>query len=83
MVGVVKTMKLSRLPREARRTRKPLQENWLKGPKKTFWIQCMYQKCNYYWRYSGGKNWAECPICHSISKVSIARKCFKYNNPET
>lgn len=73
-------MKLSRLPREARRTRKPLQENWNKHPQKSLWIQCTYQKCNYYWQYAGGKNWAECPICHSISKVSLARKIFKFSS---
>ena len=72
-------MKLSRLPRTARRTRKPLQQNWTKYPNKSFWIQCTYNKCNYYWQYAGGKNWAECPICHSISKVSIAKKSFKSN----
>jgi len=73
-------MRLSRLPRTARRTRKPLQENWVKYPKKSFWIQCTYEKCNYRWQYSGGKNWAECPICHSISKVSVARKSYKFNS---
>ncbi len=72
-------MRLSRLPREARRTRKPKQPNWVKYPKKSFWIQCTYHKCNHCWQYSGGKNWAECPICHSSSKVSVARKSYTLN----
>ncbi|HZH39065.1 MAG TPA: hypothetical protein VEX17_03275 [Bacillales bacterium] len=72
-------MRLSRLPREARRTRKPKQPNWIRNPKKSYWIQCTYLKCNHRWQYSGGKNWAECPICHTSSKVSVARKYYTFN----
>ncbi|MBA3978485.1 MAG: hypothetical protein H0X50_09900 [Nitrosopumilus sp.] len=72
-------MRLSRLPREARRTRKPKQPNWVRNPKKSYWIQCTYIKCSHCWQYSGGKNWAECPICHTSSKVSAARKSYTFN----
>ena len=76
-------MRLSRLPREARRTRKPKQPNWIKYPNKSFWIQCTYNKCNHCWQYSGGKNWAECPICHTCSKVSTARKSYNLSKVST
>ncbi|HXT84623.1 MAG TPA: hypothetical protein VN704_09905 [Verrucomicrobiae bacterium] len=69
-------MRLSRLPREARRTRKPKQPNWVKYPNKSCWIQCTYYKCGHCWKYSGGKNWAECPVCHTSSKVATAKKSF-------
>ena len=77
-------MRLSRLPREARRTRKPKQPNWIKYPnKKSYWIQCTYDKCSHCWQYSGGKNWAECPICHTCSKVSTARKYYNLGKVST
>ena len=68
-----------RPPRSARRARKPLQDNWIKVPREGIWIECTYPKCSYEWQYFGGHNWAECPICHSSMKVSIARKNFTQN----
>ena len=68
-----------RPPRSARRARKPLQENWIKAPGQGIWIKCTYDKCSFEWQYFGGHQWAECPICHSSMKVSIAKKNFIHN----
>jgi hypothetical protein len=68
-----------RPPRSARRARKPLQENWIKAPGQSIWIKCTYDKCSFEWQYFGGHKWAECPICHSSMKVSIAKRNFVQN----
>lgn len=67
-------------PRNARRSRKPLQDNWVKGPGKGVWITCTYEKCSHSWQYFGKHQWAECPICHTASKVSIAKKNYLLNH---
>lgn len=68
-----------RAPRSARRARKPLQEDWIKGPRRGIWLKCTYSKCSFEWQYFGGHKWAECPICHSGMKVSLAKKNFMEN----
>jgi hypothetical protein len=62
-------------PRSARRTRKPLQDNWPKTPVGK-WLRCTYRKCGFEWQYFGGRNWAECPVCHSTMKVAIAKRNY-------
>jgi len=69
-------LKGTRNPRSARRTRKPLQENWNKGPQRGSWVRCMYEKCSFQWQYFGGRKWAECPICHSVMKVALGKKNY-------
>jgi hypothetical protein len=64
------------VPRSARRVRKPLQEDWIKGPGKGVWLKCIYSKCSFQWQYFGRHRWAECPICHSVIKVSAAKRNF-------
>lgn len=72
-----------RAPRSARRVRKPLQEDWIKGPGRGVWIKCTYaKKCSFEWQYFGGHQWAECPICHSTMKVAIARRNFIQNKED-
>lgn len=62
-------------PRSARRARKPLQDNWPKTPVGK-WLRCTYTKCGFKWQYFGGRNWAECPLCHSTMKVAIAKRNY-------
>ncbi|MGC2599145.1 MAG: hypothetical protein WA395_13585 [Nitrososphaeraceae archaeon] len=73
-------MKLTykRAPRSARRTRKPLQDNWPKGGVKGTWIKCTYKRCAFSWKYFGGRRWAECPICHSVMKVAVSKRNYFY-----
>ncbi len=60
-----------RLPRAARRTRKPFGRkiNYQKKPRK---LKCTYVKCLYEWEYRGNRNWADCPKCHTCIKVAVA-----------
>ena len=62
--------------RSARRARKPLQEDWIKGPGRGIWLECTYIKCLFQWQYFGTRKWAECPICHTVMKVSAAKRNF-------
>jgi hypothetical protein len=64
------------VPRSARRARKPLQENWIKGPGQGDWVECTYEKCSFQWQYFGRHRWAECPVCHSVIKVAVAKRKF-------
>ena len=70
----------NRSPRSARRARKPLRENWIKGPGQARWIRCTYAKCSFEWRYFGNRRWAECPICHSVMKIAVAKRNFLNQN---
>jgi hypothetical protein len=70
----------NRAPRSARRARKPLRENWIKGPGQATWIRCTYAKCSFEWRYFGKRRWAECPICHSVMKIAVAKRNFLNQN---
>ncbi len=63
-------------PRSARRARKPLQDNWQKVPRGK-WLKCTYYRCGNEWMYYGGRNWAECPACHTIIKVAIAQRNYR------
>ena len=63
-------------PCSARRARKPLQEDWIKAPGRGIWIKCTYIKCSFRWQYFGTRKWAECPICHTVMKVSAAKRNF-------
>lgn len=71
---VKSTMRLSRLPREARRTRKPKQPNWVRNPKKSYWIQCTYLKCGHCWQYSGGK------IGQNVQYAILVVRCLLQEN---
>ena len=62
--------------RSARRARKPLQEDWIKGPGRGMWLECTYIKCSFQWEYFGTRKWAECAICHTVMKVSAAKRNF-------
>jgi hypothetical protein len=62
--------------REARRTRKPMQDNWPKAPRGK-WLKCTYEKCGYIWQYFGGRSWARCPNCQSTIKVAIAQRNYR------
>ena len=61
--------------------RKPLQDDWIKGPNEVFRSNVpIRKKCAFEWQYFfGGRQWAECPICHSAMKVAIARRNFIQN----
>jgi|GEM_PF-2145491 len=62
--------------RAARRARKPTQDNWIKAPRGK-WLKCSYAKCGFEWQYFGGHHWAECPACHCVTKVAVARRIIK------
>jgi len=64
------------MPRSARRSRKPLQDDWTKGPGRGIWLRCTYEKCSFEWQYFGRHKWAECPICHSVMRVAAAKRNF-------
>jgi hypothetical protein len=64
------------MPRSARRSRKPLQDDWIKGPGRGIWLRCTYGKCSFEWQYFGRHKWAECPICHSVMRVAAAKRNF-------
>ncbi|HEX2169156.1 MAG TPA: hypothetical protein VHF65_02555 [Nitrososphaera sp.] len=68
-------------PRAARRARKPLQDKWPKTPVGR-WLRCTYTKCGFEWQYFGGRNWAECPVCHSTMKVAIAKRNYRLADKE-
>jgi hypothetical protein len=68
------------VPRSARRVRKPLQDDWIKGPGQGVWLKCTYAKCSFQWQYFGRHRWAECPICHSVIKVAAAKRNFMIQN---
>ena len=68
------------MPRSARRSRKPLQEDWLKGPGRGIWLRCTYGKCSFDWQYFGRHKWAECPVCHSVMRVAVAKRNFIDHN---
>ena len=68
-----------RLPRSARRTRKPLQENWIRSPGRWTMLKCTYTKCAYEWEYYGRRKWAQCPMCHTVVKVALAKKNLVYS----
>jgi hypothetical protein len=68
-------------PRSARRVRKPLQDNWHKTPIGK-WLRCTYKKCGFEWQYFGGRNWAECPACHTTMKVAIAKRNYRLADKE-
>jgi hypothetical protein len=68
------------MPRSARRSRKPLQEDWLKGPGRGIWLRCTYGKCSFEWQYFGRHKWAECPVCHSVMRVAAAKRNFIDHN---
>ena len=67
-----------RNPRAARRARKPMQDNWVKASRGK-WLKCTYGKCGFEWEYFGGHSWAECPTCHTTSKVAVALRNFRQN----
>ena len=69
-------LKGRRNPRGARRARKPMQDNWVKAPRGR-WLKCTYEKCGYMWQYFGGRNWAECPACHTTNKVAAALRNYR------
>ncbi len=71
--------KSKRLPRSARRSRKPLQDNWIRGPGIGSMIKCTYMKCSYEWEYFGRRKWAQCPACHSVVRVALAKKNLVYH----
>jgi hypothetical protein len=77
------TYKSKRLPRSARRSRKPLQENWIRGPGSGSMIKCTYVKCSYEWKYFGRRKWAQCPACHSVVRVALAKKNLVYHQRAT
>src|ERR687883_291743 len=62
--------------RSARRARKPQQEDWIKAPGRGISVKCTYIKCSFQWQYFGRRNWAECPICHTVMRVAAARRNF-------
>ena len=64
------------MPRSARRSRKPLQDHWIKGPGRGIWLRCTYEKCSFEWQYFGRHKWAECPICHSVMRVAGAKRNY-------
>ena len=64
------------IPRSARRARKPLQEDWMKGPGRGIWVKCTYIKCSFQWQYFGTRKWAECPICHTVMRVAAAKRNY-------
>jgi len=68
------------MPRSARRSRKPLQEDWLKGPGRGIWLRCTYGKCSFEWQYFGRHKWAECPVCHSVMRVVGGKRNFIDHN---
>jgi ssDNA-binding Zn-finger/Zn-ribbon topoisomerase 1 len=68
------------VPRSARRSRKPLQDDWIKGPGRGVWVTCTYIKCSFQWQYFGRRRWAECPICHSVVRVAAAKRNFMIQN---
>lgn len=72
--------KSKRLPRSARRVRKPLQANWIKGPGRGAMLRCTYIKCSYEWEYYGRRKWAQCPACHSVVRVASAKKNIVYQH---
>ena len=80
--GVNKPPLKNKAPRSARRARKPLQENWIKGPGRGIWLKCTYAKCSFEWQYFGGHQWAECPVCHSMMKVAVAKRNFLIQNKD-
>ena len=65
----------NRKPRDARRSRKPLQDNWAKVARGVV-IKCTYARCGYEWEYFGGRNWAECPSCRTTIKVAAGRRNY-------
>ncbi len=71
--------KSKRLPRSARRSRKPLQENWTRGPGRGTMLRCTYVKCSYEWEYYGRRKWAKCPACQSVVRVALAKKNLVYH----
>lgn len=74
---MVNNRQSQRLPRTARRSRKPLQDSKLKGHPRGIWVRCGYSNCSYEWQYFGGRRWAECPVCHSTTKVASARRNYE------
>jgi hypothetical protein len=70
--------KSKRLPRSARRTRKPLQDSWIKGPGRGIMLKCTYEKCSHEWEYFGRRKWAQCPACHSVIRIALAKKNHIY-----
>src|SRR3712207_7852404 len=46
------------------------------------WLRCTYRKCGFEWQYFGGRNWAECPACHSTMKVAIAKRNYRLADKE-
>ena len=77
-----KQLSNSIVPRSARRSRKPLQDDWIKGPGQGIWLECTYPKCSFQWQYFGRHRWAECPICHSVIKVAVAKRNFMTHKNE-
>ncbi len=53
-----------------------MQGNWPKIPRGR-WLKCTYGKCGFEWLYFGGRNWAECPACHSTVKVAVAQRNYR------
>jgi hypothetical protein len=46
------------------------------------WLRCTYSKCGFEWQYFGGRNWAECPACHSAMKVATAKRNYRLADKE-
>jgi hypothetical protein len=46
------------------------------------WLKCTYAKCSFEWQYFGGHQWAECPVCHSMMKVAVAKRDFLIQNKD-
>ncbi len=55
-----------------------MQDNWQKVSRGR-WLKCTYVRCGFEWMYFGGRNWAECPACHTIIKVAVALRNYKSN----
>jgi hypothetical protein len=55
-----------------------MQQDWVKAPIGR-WLKCTYGRCGFEWEYFGGRNWAECPVCHTTVKVAVARRNFAEN----
>lgn len=53
-----------------------MQDKWQRAPRGR-WLKCTYTKCGFEWMYFGSRNWAECPVCHTIIKVAIAQRNYR------
>ena len=66
-----------RLPRAARRIRKPLRADWNKVLKRPILLKCAYESCHNEWAYSGQNTWVQCPSCQNYMKVAVAKRMYR------